>query len=47
VARAGDAIVTLDQRATVASWNGAAWQLLGFTREEAMEHGLTLQERRD
>jgi PAS domain S-box-containing protein len=42
VARAGDAIVTLDHSANVTSWNRAAEQLLGFSREEAMEHGLAL-----
>ena len=42
VAAAGDAIVTLDHSAKVTSWNRAAEQLLGFSREDAMEHGLVL-----
>jgi PAS domain S-box-containing protein len=42
VAAAGDAIVTLDHSAKVTSWNDAAEQLLGFSREQAMEQGLAL-----
>jgi PAS domain S-box-containing protein len=42
VAAAGDAIVTLDHSAKVTSWNRAAEQLLGFSREDVMEHGLAL-----
>jgi PAS domain S-box-containing protein len=42
VAAADDAIVTLDHSAKVTSWNRAAEQLLGFSREDAMEHGLAL-----
>jgi NADPH:quinone reductase len=42
VAAAGDAIVTLDHSAKVTSWNRAAEELLGFTREQAMEKGLAL-----
>jgi PAS domain S-box-containing protein len=42
VAAAGDAIVTLDHSAKVTSWNRAAEQLLGFSREDAIEHGLVL-----
>jgi PAS domain S-box-containing protein len=41
-AAAGDAIVTLDHSAKVTSWNRAAEQLLGFSREDAVEHGLAL-----
>jgi PAS domain S-box-containing protein len=42
VAAAGDAIVTLDHSAKVTSWSRAAEQLLGFSWEDAMEHGLAL-----
>lgn len=42
VAAAGDAIITLDGAANVTSWNDAAERLLGFSREEAFEHGLAL-----
>jgi PAS domain S-box-containing protein len=42
VAAAGDAIITLDGAARVTSWNRAAERLLGFSREEALEHGLPL-----
>ena len=42
VAAAGDAIVTLDHSAKVTSWNRAAGRLLGFSREDALEHGLAL-----
>jgi PAS domain S-box-containing protein len=42
VAAAGDAIVTLDHSAKVTSWNRAAEQLLGFSRQEAVEQGLAL-----
>jgi PAS domain-containing protein len=42
VAAAGDAIVTLDHGAKVTSWNKAAEELLGFSREEAMQQGLGL-----
>ncbi len=42
VAAAGDAIVTLDHSAKVTSWNRAAEHLLGFSREDAMGHGLAL-----
>jgi PAS domain S-box-containing protein len=42
VAAAGHAIVTLDRSAKVTSWNRAAEQPLGFSREDAMEHGLAL-----
>ena len=42
MAAAGDAIVTLDHSAKVTSWNRAAEQLLGFSREDAMVHGLAL-----
>jgi PAS domain S-box-containing protein len=42
VASAGDAIVTLDTSAKISSWNGAAERLFGFSREDAMEHGLAL-----
>jgi PAS domain S-box-containing protein len=42
VAAAGDAIVTLDSSAKISSWNRAAEQLFGYSREDAMEHGLAL-----
>jgi PAS domain S-box-containing protein len=42
VAAASDAIITLDRSAKVTSWNLAAERLLGFSREEAVEHGLVL-----
>jgi PAS domain S-box-containing protein len=42
VASAADAIVTLDHGAKVTSWNRAAEELLGFTRQQAMEQGLAL-----
>jgi PAS domain S-box-containing protein len=42
VAAAGDAVVTLDRTAKVTSWNGAAERLLGFSQEDAFEHGLVL-----
>jgi PAS domain S-box-containing protein len=42
VAAAGDAIVTLNHSAKATSWNLAAEQLLGFSREDAMEYGLAL-----
>jgi PAS domain S-box-containing protein len=42
VAAAGDAIVTLDNSAKVLSWNRAAELLLGYSREDAIEHGLAL-----
>jgi PAS domain S-box-containing protein len=42
VVAAGDAIVTLDSSAKVLSWNRAAERLLGYSREDAMEHGLAL-----
>jgi PAS domain S-box-containing protein len=42
VAAAGDAIVTLDHNAKATSWNQAAELLLGFSREDAREHGLAL-----
>ena len=42
VAAAADAIVTLDRSAKVTLWNTAAEQLLGFSRQQAMEQGLVL-----
>jgi PAS domain-containing protein len=39
-AAAGDAVVTLDHSAKVASWNRAAEQLLCFSPGEAIRHGL-------
>ena len=42
VASASDAIVTLDSGGKVLSWNHAAERLLGFSREDALEHGLAL-----
>jgi PAS domain S-box-containing protein len=42
VTAADDAIVTLDHSAKVTSWNRAAQELLGFSPEDAMEHGLVL-----
>lgn len=42
VAAAGDAIITLDGTAKITSWNRAAERLLGFSREDAFEHGLAL-----
>jgi PAS domain S-box-containing protein len=42
VASAGDAIVTLDHGAKITSWNRAAEELLGFSRQDAAEHGLAL-----
>jgi PAS domain S-box-containing protein len=42
VAAAGDAVITLDRAAKVTSWNRAAEQLLGFSREDAAEKGLAL-----
>ncbi len=34
--------MTLDSAAKVSSWNEAAERLLGYSREDAMEHGLAL-----
>jgi PAS domain S-box-containing protein len=42
LAAAGDAIITLDHGAKVTSWNPAAERLLGFSREDAIQHGLAL-----
>jgi PAS domain S-box-containing protein len=42
VASANDAVVTLDTSAKITSWNQAAERLFGFSREDAMEHGLAL-----
>ncbi|HXW44818.1 MAG TPA: PAS domain-containing protein [Streptosporangiaceae bacterium] len=42
LAAAHDAIVTLDRAAKVTSWNHGAEKLLGFSRDDAMEHGLAL-----
>jgi PAS domain S-box-containing protein len=42
VAAAGDAIVTLDRGAKVTSWNRAAENLFGFSREDAVAQGLAL-----
>jgi len=42
VAAASDAIVTLDQAAKVTSWNQAAEDLFGFSRQQALEQGLAL-----
>jgi len=42
VASAGDAIVTVDGTATIASWNGAAERLFGYSRKEAIGESLAL-----
>jgi len=42
VAAASDAIVTLDSSGKVLSWNHGAERLLGFSHEDALEHGLAL-----
>jgi PAS domain S-box-containing protein len=42
VAAAGDAIVTLDRGGKVTSWNLAAENLFGFSREDALAQGLVL-----
>jgi PAS domain S-box-containing protein len=42
VAAAGDAIVTLDRGGKVTSWNRAAENLFGFSREDALAQGLVL-----
>jgi PAS domain S-box-containing protein len=42
VPAAGDAIVTLDHGAKLTSWNSAAEQLPGFSRDDAVEQLLDL-----
>jgi PAS domain S-box-containing protein len=42
VAAAGDAIVTLDRGGKVTSWNRAAENLFGFSRDDAVAQGLVL-----
>jgi PAS domain S-box-containing protein len=42
VASAGDAIVTVDGTATIASWNGAAERLFGYSHKEAIGESLAL-----
>jgi PAS domain S-box-containing protein len=42
VAAAADAIVTLDGGGKVLSWNKGAERLLGYSRDDAIEHGLAL-----